>query len=399
MPNPLQKKSVLYITYDGILEPLGQSQILAYLEELSLEYNIFLLSYEKRLDLQNKDLYEKINQRIATSKINWTSLNYHHKLSAISTTWDILHGIMRSIKIIRLNDINIIHSRSYVSSVIALALKRICKKPFIFDMRGFWANERVDGGLWKKNSFLFLLAKWFEKKFLLSADHIVSLTHAGVKAIKSFDYLRHHNLKFSIIPTCANLDFFKPVNLKKGPFTLGYVGSVGLWYDFDAALICFRELKKRVPDSKFLIINKHEHDFIKDRIEFHGLRMDSIKLISADFDQIPAFINQMDAGIFFIKPLFSKQASAPTKLAEFLGCGVPCLSNHGIGDMSEIFENYKVGIAIDNFSEMECKRGVDELLKLTKAENISNICTLAAEKVFSLQTGVQSYKEIYETLN
>ena len=34
-----------------------------------------------------------------------------------------------------------------------------------------------------------------------------------------------------------------------------------------------------------------------------------------------------------------------------------------------------------------------------KAENISNICTLAAEKVFSLQTGVQSYKEIYETLN
>ena len=58
-----------------------------------------------------------------------------------------------------------------------------------------------------------------------------------------------------------------------------------------------------------------------------------------------------------------------------------------------------MGIAIDNFSEMECKRGVDELLKLTKAENISNICMLAAEKIFSLKTGVQSYKEIYETLN
>ena len=67
--------------------------------------------------------------------------------------------------------------------------------------------------------------------------------------------------------------------------------------------------------------------------------------------------------------------------------------------MSEIFDKYKVGIAIDNFSEMECKRGVDELLKLTKVENISHICSLAAEKIFSLKTGVQSYKEIYETLN
>jgi hypothetical protein len=34
-------------------------------------------------------------------------------------------------------------------------------------------------------------------------------------------------------------------------------------------------------------------------------------------------MNSMNAGVFFINPFYSKIASAPTKLGEFLGCGVP----------------------------------------------------------------------------
>ena len=39
---------ILYISYDGVLEPLGQSQILSYLKNLSLSNKIFLLSFEKK---------------------------------------------------------------------------------------------------------------------------------------------------------------------------------------------------------------------------------------------------------------------------------------------------------------------------------------------------------------
>ena len=41
---------VLYITYDGILEPLGQSQVLNYLEKLSEDHEITLMSIEKKQD-------------------------------------------------------------------------------------------------------------------------------------------------------------------------------------------------------------------------------------------------------------------------------------------------------------------------------------------------------------
>ena len=40
----------LYLTRNGLLEPLGQSQVLAYLRGLSQDYRITLITYEKDED-------------------------------------------------------------------------------------------------------------------------------------------------------------------------------------------------------------------------------------------------------------------------------------------------------------------------------------------------------------
>lgn len=44
-------RSVLYISYDGMLEPLSRSQVLLYLEHLNCDRPIHLLSFEKLEDL------------------------------------------------------------------------------------------------------------------------------------------------------------------------------------------------------------------------------------------------------------------------------------------------------------------------------------------------------------
>ena len=43
-------RHVLYISYDGMLEPLGQGQVLGYLEQLAAEYSPILISFEKQRD-------------------------------------------------------------------------------------------------------------------------------------------------------------------------------------------------------------------------------------------------------------------------------------------------------------------------------------------------------------
>ena len=50
----LTKPTILYITYDGLLEPLVQSQVLAYMEKLAQEWPVHIVSFEKRYDREDK---------------------------------------------------------------------------------------------------------------------------------------------------------------------------------------------------------------------------------------------------------------------------------------------------------------------------------------------------------
>ncbi|MDC0922999.1 glycosyltransferase [Gammaproteobacteria bacterium] len=389
---------ILYISYDGMLEPLGQSQVVAYQEQLSSDFTIFLVSFEKKEDLRDKASLQAMKMKMHKAGITWIPLVYHKKLSVLSTSIDIARGILTGWRLIASHKIDVIHARSYVPGVMAVILKIFLRKKFLFDMRGLWPDERVDGGLWKKNSYLYYIAKWFEKILLLHADHVISLTHAGIREIEKFPYLRQHAVKFTVIPTCVDLDKFYYSDDQNDRFTLGYVGSVGVWYEFDAVLEAFQFLASIQLNAKLLIINRNEHAFLKEKITAAGFQQSQYEIISTHYAQVPQMMSRMNAGIFFIKPLFSKQASAPTKLGEFLACGIPCLANQGVGDMAAVLEESNVGIAVSDFSFHSLKVGVEQLITLSEDSNIALRCRAAAIKNFSLEAGVKSYSDVYESL-
>ena len=54
------KKNIIYISADGMLEPLGYSQVLKYLLEISSEFEITLISLEKKVDLSKSDFKQSI---------------------------------------------------------------------------------------------------------------------------------------------------------------------------------------------------------------------------------------------------------------------------------------------------------------------------------------------------
>jgi hypothetical protein len=201
-------KSILYISNNGMLEPLGQSQVLAYLKCLADGRRIHLISFEKADDWANTTERERIAQDIATAGIIWHPLRYHKRPTALATTWDIACGITLGLWLILRHRLALVHARSYVPSVMALALKRLTGVKFLFDMRGFWTDERVDGGLWPRTGRMFRVAKGFERRFLLAADHVVSLTRAAVIEMQRFDYLQGRMPPVTVIPTCADLTRF-----------------------------------------------------------------------------------------------------------------------------------------------------------------------------------------------
>ena len=76
-----------------------------------------------------------------------------------------------------------VHCRSYIPARVGLALKRRFGVRFLFDMRGFWPDEKVEGNNWNLANPLYAAVyryfKRLESRLLRGADHIVSLTEAG----------------------------------------------------------------------------------------------------------------------------------------------------------------------------------------------------------------------------
>ncbi len=374
----LHQQRILYITYDGILEPLGYSQVLRYLTRLAPGRQIALISFEKREDWMDIARRRGMTAEIARAQIKWIALTYHKRPTILATTWDVLRALIVSLYLVSRYRIAVVHARSYVPSLIALTLKRVSRTRFIFDMRGFWADERVDGGLWRQDSRLYRWAKSLERRFLTQADAVISLTHSAVTEMRKFDYLRGREPDFHVISTCTDLEAFRPrkKHYPVGGLTLGYVGTAGTWYLMDPAAECFRLFLEVDP---------------------RGLERVEMKAVTAT--EMPEEIGAIDAAVFFIKPVFSKKASAPTKLGELLAAGIPCLTGAGIGDVDEILHAERVGIVVERVDAQELAQAVESLIALAREPDISTRCRAAARRYFSLDMGVQAYARVYDALS
>jgi glycosyltransferase involved in cell wall biosynthesis len=392
-------QGILYVSYDGMLEPLGQSQVLAYLERLAPGRRIHLISFEKADDWRNSSLRKAARRRIETSGIRWHPLRYHKAPSAPATAYDIAVGSTLATTLCARHRLTIVHARSYVAGVMALTAKRVTRARLLFDMRGLWADERVDGNLWPAGGRLYRAAKAVERRLLLAADQVVALTHASEQEIRRFPYLAGRMPPMTVIPTCADLERFTIQGpAQREPFVLGYIGSVGTWYLLDEMLRCFTLLRDRRPGARLLIANRGEHERILASAGSLDIRAEEIELVAAMHDQVPALIGRMSAAMALIKPAYSKIASAPTKLAEYLGCGVPCLGNSGVGDVAQVLEQQRVGVALQEFSDEALGSAVDRLIRLTNDPTLQQRCRQTALHLYSLDRGVEAYDTIYREL-
>lgn len=392
------RSTVLFVSYDGLLEPLGESQVFGYLRLLAREHRVFLLTFEKPLDWENRGQMQRMAERCLAAGIHWQPLKYHKRPSLFATAWDVVSGIWLGAKLGRSEQVAIVHARSYVAAVIALGIKKLLATPYLFDTRGFWVEERVDGGLWKKGSTLFRLAVNVEKTLFASADFVTCLTEPAREIIAS-NFPCVPKDRITVIPTCVDLDSFE-VCAGGNPryFTLGYVGSVGTWYRFDQVLEVVRLLFDQHEHSRFLIANRGQHELIHRMLDERDIDRSRVRLLDLKSPEVPAAICEMSAGIVFCKQVRSKLASVPTRLAEFLACGRPVMCNDGLGGMETLLTQRRVGIGVRSF-EREClKRAVTELVAIAGETGIRTRCREVAVEKFSKRTGAESYSRIYSTI-
>ena len=305
----------------------------------------------------------------------------------------------------------ILHCRSYLAGLIGLRAKKKFNTGFIFDMRGFWADERIEGGIWNKSNpigaYLYAYFKKREKEMLVTSDAIISLTHKAKAIILNWK-LGIEDSKITVIPCCADLNHFSTENIEtaqliqfknkypqlQDKFVLSYVGSLGTWYMADEMLEFFKVLSEKT-DAIFLIITKDSKDIIYKAAKAHHIPQEKLIIVSSSRAEMPYYITLSDASLFFIKPSFSKSASSPTKMGELLSMKVLVITNAGVGDVDSIIKETHCGVIVSGFNEKEYQKAVLDLLENRNLYQKNTV--MAANTYFSLKDGVEKYAKVYQS--
>ncbi len=407
-------KRILFISYDGMTDPLGQSQVIPYLQGLThFGYSFTILSCEKT------KAFEENNSRVSASlkdyPIEWVPIYYHKNPPVFSSVYDVMQLRNKATQLHRKQGFDLVHTRPGVPALVGIWLKKKYGIKFLNDIREFYADSRVDGGMWDKNQFFYRgIYNYFKKKeseALLINDGIVCLTHAAEKIIKAMPEY-NARIPFEVIPCSVDMDLFDPnkidsetkqdlrnqLGISENDLVISYLGSVGGWYLTDEMMKCFKAISDEIPNVKFLFISPHQHSFIRSKAKEYSLNENQLVIVHAKRNEVPTYLSLSSFSLFFIKPCFSKLSSSPTNHWEIMAMGIPVISNSGVGDVKDIIQMTNSGFTIDIFSG-KSYAAIAKYIREGSGVEKKQLRKSAVE-YYGLVEAIEQYRKIYnEILN
>jgi glycosyltransferase involved in cell wall biosynthesis len=391
----LFSSQILYISIDGIMEPLGLSQVFKYLEKLSHNHQINLITFEKKQDLKNKKKYDLMKKECSRNNIAWYARQHRSGLGQII---NILNVVFLPIYILCIKKISLIHLRSYMPGICIPVISILFRFKLIFDIRGFWANEKHDRLNWSKYSYKFRFFKWLEKYLFNKADAVITLTNASKDIIAN--HFKKLDSSIHVIPTCVDCDEFSNSKIFQSTDTIkiGYLGSTDTAYDFKTFCNLVNQISNQNGRNiELKVFTKDSKEIIKNILIEKKINISNLEVKFVERKDLPMELSQLSFLGFYLKENFSVQASMPTKIAEALACGIPIICNEFNGDIKKLIEKNSIGL-IYNFSEDFDQNYYNKLSEMLSDKNLSNRCISVARNYFSLEEGSLKYNKIYKNL-
>lgn len=355
---------------------------MAYLLRLSATHELTLVSFEKEAD---RVTVERVSTRLAAAGIRWVPLRYHKRPRLLATALDIFRGAFAVRRHGRRLRPDILNARSIVAAVIAL-IGSPKRRAMVFDIRGFWSDERVEAGFWPRGGLVDRSVRVCERLCYRRAAAVVTLTHASVPHIRA--QLRDGSRPIAVIPTCADVASYADTPARASGAHSMWVGSLGPWYRFDLAVRL-----ARIIGRPFTVLTR--------QVELARSELDGVpaEVRSVPANRMPEELFEGDIGLCLIRSTFSKVASAPTRFAEYLAAGMPVVATAGVGDLERIVTRHQVGVVVEEESADGLRRAGDEILSLAADRTVRERCRDVARELFDADRGAQEYAALYRQLS
>ncbi len=362
---PKEELYPLFITYDGLLDALGGSQILPYIKGIAAKQGgMVVLSFEKSNRLEHGQSAMTLElQRFA---IHWKPLRFTSGFGVLGKLWDMTRMYYWCAWLSFKHNVDVVHARGHPTAQIGLFVKRLLGSKLIFDCRGLWVDERVDKGGWDMarplHRMQFHYFKRMERKLFTHADQVVVLTEKVVEEIVRLGATPSN--KVTVIPCCADFNHFPlataelkskaraAAGIPHGARVLGYLGSVGRMYLLERFFYMF-ELAAKVHMDLHAFLITQDVEALRQimRKSLSPALYDRVHVRSASRDEVPELLPALDLLVNFVLPSYARISMSPTKLAECFAEGIPVICNEGVGDVEQNVKKLGAGYVVTSVSD------------------------------------------------
>jgi glycosyltransferase involved in cell wall biosynthesis len=367
----MMKFDIVYVTHDSLSEGIGMSQIVPVVVGLSnCGWKVGIISCEKFSP--PSDILELLSK----NDIAWKPLNFG-KMGASG-------GLGRLVRIaIRLPRSRAYHCRGDLAAV-AVSLRT--RKPFLWDVRSLWIDQKQVMGTMDSKSYVVFFAKKLERIAAKNAAAISTLTEAVFPILrKRHSFIVQPNF---VVPTCTDLKkfSFKENQPKKKKLLLS--GVFNDYYDIPATREFISEFRRK---ESLEVVWCHGFEAVKSTL---GVGEDEIKVLRQF--ELPEEIESSSFGLALCKTDIgdSLKGVMPTKVAEFLAVGRPVVVSKGIGDLESLLLTTGTGVVVEG----DGRKAVLEILSLVSDPHTAVRCRKLAEEHFSMEKAITTYESIFKLL-
>ena len=343
-----------------------------------------------------------ITSRVYSEK-DLQSLRYSYpNISEIIVTYEqrTEDTIESLISLAQSKNIDLIHSRSYFSTVFALHIKNRLNIPYIFDMRGFQPLEnymiRKEEESLSTYDSQYFKDKELELKLIENSQYSIVVTDE-MKTYLQDQYPQFKN-KFKTISLSSTLSYYPKKVVKKLRFI--FCGNLFTkWYSEDRLVTWMEYLSKNYP-SKFLLVlwinSDQQQLFDQFNEKVNKLNLD-LKIVVNSKDTSSLY-RESDIGLIPFNENYreSLQFAQSIKFVEYLSNGLYVISSNESRYLNRVIgNNPDLGVTLDKTLEFE---KVDLNQVVTESNQLKRI-EYARENSFDRVDTFKSYNNIYNGFN
>ena len=405
---------IVYLSFDGLLEPLGYSQVVRVVAGLAdgAGIRMTICSLEKPGDREDGDREEALEAELLGRTIRWRRRSFSTGGGPLEVARNV--EAMRSMvaEIVDDEGVDLLHARSYVAASVARFVFRRHGVPYLFDTRGFWVDERLERGRWFGGPIGEEAARIWEAGLYRDCAGAVTLTEVAAERIRAGARGRWPaDRPLAVIPTCVDYDEFEvagddevPVELEdaaigEGP-VIGYIGAVNQAYRLRDSLRLFDHILARRPEAHLVCLTR-ERDQMRRAIDRQGLPSAKTTVTTADHRRMPAWLGRIDWGLLLRDTADDQRAylgAMPTKLGEFFAAGVrPLYAGHN-PEVRRWVERAKSGHLLASCDEEALRRAADRVATTPVSDQTLWGARWRTRGHFGLGSAVERYRRLYDEI-